>query len=184
MSNASDPSTWTPAEETSTDIFNDESNLIAILLCGFGYGIAFTLYCMCARSFYAQLWRPEKRRQAAFMLTYISIVTLCGGLYFASSCRVVQLGYVDYRNYPGGPYAYTNVIFSSPDNVLGVVAYFLVNWFTDAMIVCGSCSAQFAALLTIPPQLWRVYILYSSKAYPRLVVAFPCLLYLASFCEL
>lgn len=138
MSNASDPSTWTPtaAGETPTDIFNDRADLIGTILCGFGYGVAFTLYCICSRVLYAQLWQPQTRQRAAFMLTYISVVVLCGGLYFASASRVVQLAYADFRNYPDGPFAYTVLIFSSPDDVLGVATYFIVNWLTDAMLVC------------------------------------------------
>lgn len=138
--NATDPSTWTPVGETSTDILNDAVNLVSTIICGFGYGIAFTLYCICARVLYSQLWLPGKQRRARFMLAYITIVTFCGGLYLASASRVAQLGYVDFRNYPGGPYAYTLFIFSAPDSVLGVVSYFIVNWMTDAMIVRASTS--------------------------------------------
>ncbi|KAF9445738.1 hypothetical protein P691DRAFT_709869 [Macrolepiota fuliginosa MF-IS2] len=162
--NPSDPLTWTPVGETSTDILNDAVNLVSTIICGVGYGIAFTLYCICARTLCAQLRFPDKQRQAMFMLTYITIITLCGGLYLASASRVAQLAYVDFRNYPGGPYAYTLFIFSAPDNLLGVCSYFIVSWLTDAMII------------------WRVYILFSSRRYPWLVIAFPCILYLASFC--
>lgn len=147
MSDTSDPSAWTAAAtgETPTDIFNDQTNFVGIILCSFGYGIVFTLYCTCSQILYAQLWQPEKRRQAAFMLTYVSVMTLCGGLYFASTSHTMQLAYVDFRNYPAGPNAYTNVTYSSPINVLGVVLFFIVSWMSDAMIVC---------VVSVLPNVW------------------------------
>lgn len=73
---------------------------------GVFYGIAFALYCLCARSLYLQLWEPDKRRQAGFQLGYISLLFFCATLYLALSSRLIQLGYVDHADFPGGPFEY------------------------------------------------------------------------------
>ncbi|KXN85268.1 hypothetical protein AN958_11562 [Leucoagaricus sp. SymC.cos] len=96
------------------------------------------------------------------MLTYTTILMICGCLYLASAVRIVQDGYVTFRNFPGGPFAYTVFAFSTPDNYLGLVIYYIVNWMTDALLI------------------WRVYVLFSAKRYPWAVILFPCLIYLAS----
>ncbi|KXN81458.1 hypothetical protein AN958_04569 [Leucoagaricus sp. SymC.cos] len=98
------------------------------------------------------------------MLAYITFTTFCGGVYFASTSRVAQGSFVDFQDFPGGPYAYRLYTFSSKRNTVAVVAYFLATWMADAML------------------LWRLYILYSSKRYAWAVVAFPSLLFLASVC--
>ncbi|KXN85264.1 hypothetical protein AN958_11558 [Leucoagaricus sp. SymC.cos] len=96
------------------------------------------------------------------MLVYTTVLIICGCLYFASAVRIVQDGYVTFRNFPGGPYAYTVFAFSTPDNYLGLVIYFLVNWMTDALLI------------------WRVYVLFGGKRYPWAVILFPCVIYFAS----
>jgi hypothetical protein len=146
-----DPSTWAPQGESSEAILNDAVNLIATTLSGFGYGIVFTLYCACARALYFQSRKRDMRKQALFMLVYITILTIVGGVYFASVSRVAQLAYVDFRNYPLGPFQYTLLTFSSPDNVLGVVAYFIISWMTDAILVGLSYVSPLRSSLTKPP---------------------------------
>jgi hypothetical protein len=130
-----DPSTWVPHGESPSDILGDAINLIAVILCGFGYGIVFTLYCACARVLYFQYQKTDRRKQALFMLVYITILTIFGGLYFASNARVTQLAYVNFRNYPLGPNDYTLLMYSSPINLLGVVTYAMIGWMTDAILV-------------------------------------------------
>jgi hypothetical protein len=133
--NTGEPSTWVPVGESSTDILNDTIYLISVILCGFGYGIAFTLYCICARNLISQIGSAPHNRKAKILLAYITLTTLLGGIYFAGATRVVLGGYVDYRNFPGGPWAYRVYTFSSTENTVAVVAYFLVNWMADAMLV-------------------------------------------------
>ncbi|KXN85266.1 hypothetical protein AN958_11560 [Leucoagaricus sp. SymC.cos] len=157
-----DSALWRPTDEGSIDFFNDAANLVGTCLTGFGYGIAFTLYCLCATKLWAQLQSNNRHRQALFMLVYTTVLIICGCLYFASAVRIVQDGYVTFRNFPGGPYAYTVFAFSTPDNYLGLVIYFLVNWMTDALLI------------------WRVYVLFGGKRYPWAVILFPCVIYFAS----
>ncbi|KAJ3555156.1 hypothetical protein NP233_g12273 [Leucocoprinus birnbaumii] len=159
-----DPASWVPIDESHGDLQNDTIWLVSIILCAFGYGIAFTLYCICARNLISQIRTGSNTRRAKAMLVYITLTTLCGTVYFASETRVALNGFVRYRAFPGGPWAYTLYAFSSTENLVAIVSYFVVNWMADAMLI------------------WRVYILYSSKKYAWLVTSLPAVLYLASIC--
>jgi hypothetical protein len=130
-----DPSTWVPHGESPNDIFNDAVNLISIILCGFGYGIVFTLYCACARTLYFRYKKKDRPKQALFMLVYITVLTIVGGLYLASNSRTTQLAYVNFRNNPLGPNQYTILMYSSPINLLGNATSFVIGWMTDAILV-------------------------------------------------
>jgi hypothetical protein len=70
------------------------------------YGIAFMLYCLCARSLYLQLQEPDKRRQARFTIGYISLQLFCATAYTALNARGIQLAYIDHADFPGGPLIY------------------------------------------------------------------------------
>lgn len=159
-----DPSQWVPTSETQANLQNDAIWLIAIVLNAFGYGIAFTLYCICARNLISQIRSGTHTRRAQIMLGYITLTTICGGVYFISETRVAQNGFVTYRGFPGGAWAYTLLAFSSADNLVAIVSFFVVNWMADGMLI------------------WRLYILYSSKKYAWAVIVIPCLLYFASIC--
>jgi hypothetical protein len=139
----SNPSVWVPLDETPNDLLNDEVYLVSVILCGFGYGIALTLYCICARTLFGQLGREANKLKTKLILVYITMITLCGGVYFASAARVVQRAYVDFHEFPGGPYAYTVFTFSSQENTIAVIAFFIVIGMADAMLVSAPYSLSY-----------------------------------------
>ncbi len=73
---------------------------------GVSYGIALTLYFLCARSLYLQLQVPDKRRQARFTLAYISILLFCATCILAMNTRIDQLAYTNHADFLGGPLEY------------------------------------------------------------------------------
>lgn len=74
---------------------------------GVSYGIAFTLYCLCAQSLYLQPREPDQRRQARFTLGYSSLLLFFATGTLVSNGRMTQLGYVNHRaDFPGGPLAF------------------------------------------------------------------------------
>lgn len=64
---------------------------------GVTYGITFALYCLCARSLYLQLQKPDQRRRRAMLtLGCISFLFLCVTALLALNTRFIQLFYVDH----------------------------------------------------------------------------------------
>ncbi len=91
---------------------------------GTAYGIAFTLYCLCARSLYVQMTSdPNKRRQAKFTIGYITLLFLFMTVGLAMSSRMIQLAYIihsDFPGNPGGPLAYES-LHNLPNNAIHTV---------------------------------------------------------------
>lgn len=126
---------WAPIGESSLDILNDSVHLIAsTVITGMTYGVVLTLYCICAHILLPQV-KTVKRRQAVFTFIYISWMFLFCTVYVASNARNTQLAYVNNRNFPGGPAQYTIFIFDQPTTKVGLVAFFAINWMTDAVLV-------------------------------------------------
>src|SRR5689334_20733194 len=73
---------------------------------GVFYGIAFTLYCLCARSLYLQLQEPNKQRQTRFTLGWMTLLLFCATIYLALNAGIGQLAYIRHADFPGGPVSY------------------------------------------------------------------------------
>ncbi len=73
---------------------------------GVFYGIAFSLYCLCAQSLYIQLRDPDKRKQSRFTLGYISLLLFCTTGYLVACVRLRQVAYVNHASLPWGPLVY------------------------------------------------------------------------------
>ncbi len=73
---------------------------------GVFYGIALTLYCLCAQSLYSQLHKPDQQRQAQFNLGYVSLLLFCATGILALNTRMIQLAYINHADFPGGPFAF------------------------------------------------------------------------------
>lgn len=129
-------SSWAPVGETSLDILNDEVNLIgSSVTCGAAYGAILPLFCICAYELCLQVRKPNHRRQSLINLGCISLLLVLSTLYIASNAYTTQLAYVNNRNYPGGPALYADVIFYIPASIMGLFAFFAINWITDIILV-------------------------------------------------
>lgn len=101
-------------------------------LSGVFYGIAFVLYCLCARLWYLQLRRdPHHRRYTMLSLTLASIVIMSATAAMAVGTRIAQLAYVDHSGFPGGPPNYEDSVILAPDNPLRA-AYIILTLIADA----------------------------------------------------
>lgn len=78
----------------------------SIAVIGVLYGIAFSLYCFCAWSFFLQLQNPDKRRRAGFLLGYMSFLLSCLTGFLVLNVRMIQPAYTTRANFPGGPMTY------------------------------------------------------------------------------
>ncbi len=106
-------------------------------LLGFFNGIAFTLYCLCARSLYLQLQDPDKRRQTRFTLTYITLVLFCATVVLASDVVAIPLAYIRHADFPGGPWAYESSHMLAPKrlNIIGSTFNLVLAFLTMAIQV-------------------------------------------------
>jgi hypothetical protein len=116
----------------------------------------------------------------AYTVAMFSIVTIAT----ATDFDLLSISYIDNREFPGdgtpypGPLGYETYIYSA-----------LISNTPDIMFFLNSCLAD--GLLVIPRptqlpvvshkpflQLYRCYVIYTANYW---IVAFPCLMYLASF---
>lgn len=103
----------------TTELLYEAFDLLSsTTILGVLYGIAFTLYCHCARLLCLQLSNPGRRKQARFSLAYISLILICGTAYLALVARFMQLAYIDHANDPGGPRGF-KVSYNSTTEIYG-----------------------------------------------------------------
>jgi hypothetical protein len=69
------------------------------------------------------------------LLVFITVSFILGTLFIASLAEFTQLAFVQYRNYPGGPSAFEDEMFSIPIDNLGNVTGILIMLLTDALVV-------------------------------------------------
>ncbi|PPR06694.1 hypothetical protein CVT24_013027 [Panaeolus cyanescens] len=157
-------SSWAPVGESSADILAEALDLISTTtINAVTYGVALTLYILCMYALYHQLSSGRQKRQAIFNTVYITVLFATGTVYLAVNSRETQLAFVNNRNFPGGPSAYSVYTYSSPLNIGGAVAFFLTTWMNDALLV------------------WRLSVLYRRAPFSTPIVSFVVIAYLATF---
>ncbi|KAH7918947.1 hypothetical protein BV22DRAFT_1100026 [Leucogyrophana mollusca] len=151
--------------ETASQLYAEETWLQGALLTGVGYGIVLALFWLCFRT----LWKRIKVKDAnyrrnVFFLVYASVMFILGSLFMGSNCDFTQLAYINQRNFPGGPAAFEEQMFSIGADEIANVSFVLANWLADSLMV------------------WRCILIYRDcGTSPWIVVAFPGLMLLASF---
>lgn len=92
-----DPQFQTP------QIYTEGTWLYGAMVTAILYGIVVVLYFMCARSLWAQLRANDSsRKKHIFFFVYVHFLFALGTLYVAANSRITQLGFINYRDFPGG----------------------------------------------------------------------------------
>lgn len=158
------PNPWAPADETSAQIFAEETWLQGALLSNIFYGIELTLFFICFKLLLSQMDRTHYKRPA-ILLAFISVLFVLGTLFVFSLAEFTQLAFIVDRDFPGGPAAYEKAMFWIPVDELGVVVFVMGNWLMDGLLV------------------WRCKVIFSgmSRVSPWVIMVLPCLLWCASF---
>ncbi|KAF7760641.1 hypothetical protein Agabi119p4_10050 [Agaricus bisporus var. burnettii] len=126
------------------------------------YGITFSLYCLYLHASLPQLQDHDRRRQTQFMITYSTIIMLCGLYFLILNAWVIQDAYIKHANFPGGPFLYEDSTFlTQPAIAVGFVFQYVVDISTGAI------------------QIWRLWVVWSGTRYVRIVVVLPVLCLLA-----
>ncbi|KAF7760990.1 hypothetical protein Agabi119p4_10399 [Agaricus bisporus var. burnettii] len=107
------------------------------------YGIAFLLYCLYLHALLPQLRDNDRRRKTQFMITYSSIIMLCGFYFLLLNAWVIQDAYIKHADFPEGPYGYEGSTYvTQPAIAVGLVCEFVID------------------ILTASIQIWRLWVVW------------------------
>ncbi|TRM69184.1 hypothetical protein BD626DRAFT_544008 [Schizophyllum amplum] len=154
-----DPSSWRPKEDALT-LFSERAWLQGAFLATVAYGMQVVLFASAAYLLYK---RKNDIRNVA-LLVYICVIFGLGTLYMGGLLKFTQLCFIDQREYPGGPSAYEDDMFSIPVDMLANVTLVICNWLCDIINV------------------WRCFVIYNGSQYPVWIfLTIPILMYITSF---
>ncbi|KAF7347027.1 hypothetical protein MVEN_01456100 [Mycena venus] len=146
---------FAPPGETASDLWVERSNLNGVILSGVGYGILFTLTF---QTLFLLIQQPKSKTSWS-LIGYISLVFTLATLGFAGNAKFNQQTYIDDRNIPGGPNAFTAEFYSEWVNMMSFGSYVLMSWLADGLV------------------LWRFTLIWEKKYWFAL---FPSLIFLGS----
>ena len=146
-------------------------------------GIVTVLFFRCMS---ALLNGSNKRIQwplVAHTVAMFSFVTVYTAMYL----NIQSICFIDNREYPGtdgglppGPVGYQHLIYNKAISFVPHIMFMLNTWLADGLLVSSfSTHPVFRDVKRASAlQLYRCYIIYSMNFW---VIAFPCLIYIASF---
>jgi hypothetical protein len=125
-------------------LFVNQLELVTLTtVAGTLYGIAFTLFCLYVRLLAPQLRGGNRKRQAKFMLSYSTVIMLCG-LYGVVYCAwFAQDAYIKHNNYPGGPYFYIRSTYNTNPQTIVV---FTIQTTIDALTLAIQVLSYFSPI--------------------------------------
>ena len=75
------------------------------------------------------------RARNAYLIAYVCLLFATGTLNLACNSRMIQLEFIDNRNFPGGPNAWLLVFYSDGINTTGNAAYIVANFLAVGLLV-------------------------------------------------
>ncbi|KIJ64927.1 hypothetical protein HYDPIDRAFT_89869 [Hydnomerulius pinastri MD-312] len=154
-------SSWTPNENAQT-LFAERCWLQGVMVSSVAYGISVSLYVMSFHLLVRNSTRVEFKKRLP-LLIYITVAFILGTIFMVTLAAFTQMAFIDNRDYPGGPNAYENNMFSIPVDDVGNASFVLTNWLADALVV------------------WRCKVIYQGCRVPIwIVMLLPCLMLAAS----
>ncbi|KAI6015139.1 hypothetical protein F5J12DRAFT_904452 [Pisolithus orientalis] len=124
------------------------------------YGVALTLTSMCVRSLWNRIRsRGSGYKKDIFFLCYVIFVFACASVYQVANAQITQLGFINRRNYPGGPAAFEESNASIPINL----TFVLMDWCADLLMI------------------WRCIVVYRDTRFRIIITLFGVLIFVASF---
>ncbi|KAF8891387.1 hypothetical protein BD779DRAFT_200939 [Infundibulicybe gibba] len=148
---------YTGPQESADAITHERYFLASDFISGVGYGIQAVLYVTCS----AYLWRERKaRRIYAFMLPYMTLLFLISSIAQVAQAHLVELAFVDNKNFPGGPWVYQEQSLGGIMNLLNTVAELALLFLSELFMI------------------WRCWVVWFSagRYIAYLIVLFPVLM--------
>lgn len=131
MTAVPDLSNFAPRESAAT-VRLEEAYLVIALFMAISYGAVVTLSIQCI----TVLARDAKAsRRNSFLLWFVVAIFAVSTVFLAAGVKYILLGFVDERNYPGGPTAFLVTQGFRPANVLANVCVILSTSMSDALLV-------------------------------------------------
>ena len=128
---------YAPPGESTADLMSERFNLIGLtVMSSFCEGVLFALYVLTINALVSQYRRSTDKKFFFFHVFYTTMLLALGTIGNAANARVAELTWIDNRNYPGGPIAFTIDQYAIPMNVMGDSAFVVASWFQDAYVVC------------------------------------------------
>jgi len=153
-----------------SQLFDEKTWLQGAILSAVFYGVNLALFILNVSLLRARAKLETKdnrrtSRQTIYLLIYICVIFVLSTLTMASQAEMTQLGFIENRNFPGGPAAYEELEFSIPISSLGNYCVSIMAWFSDSLL------------------WWRCLVIYrtSNLRTSTWLMAPPGLLLLASF---
>jgi len=144
--------------------FAEKANFAGILIGGILYGVVIVLFFQCMGVLLSSSYRTRGGVRWG-LVVYTTVTFSFVTIFTALNLDIQSISYIDDREFPGndalppGPLGYQYLIYSKPISIAANLMFLLNNWLADGLL------------------LYRCYIFYAKKFW---VVAFPCLVYLAS----
>lgn len=147
-------------DESAYQLFAEATWLQGAIVTSVFYGVALTLVFNCVRSLWYRIRsRASGYRRDIFFLGYVLFVFACASVYQVANAQITQLGFIDRRNYPGGPAAFEESNASIPINL----TFVLMDWCADLLMI------------------WRCIVVYRDTRFRMLITLFGALIFIASF---
>ncbi|RXW17958.1 hypothetical protein EST38_g7901 [Candolleomyces aberdarensis] len=128
-----DPRPTLSSEYTpNVDLWMERSNLVGLIIAGVAYGILFTIFIQCILALHTN--NGHRKTQARWLTGYSCIIFLLATFGFAGNTRFIQMTYIDYRNFPGGPNDFTLAFYTEFCNIFSITSYVIMNWFADGLM--------------------------------------------------
>ncbi|KAI6128221.1 hypothetical protein EDD16DRAFT_1550197 [Pisolithus croceorrhizus] len=147
-------------DESAYQLFAEATWLQGAIVTSVFYGVALTLAFNCVRSLWYRIRsRGSGYRRDIFFLGYVLFVFACASVYQVANAQITQLGFIDRRNYPGGPAAFEESNASIPINL----TFVLMDWCADLLMI------------------WRCVVVYRDTRFRIFITLFGALIFIASF---
>ncbi|KAF7290740.1 hypothetical protein MIND_01314700 [Mycena indigotica] len=146
---------FAPEGETAFDLWIEKSFLDGYALAAVGYGVLLALTWQTMHSFFSL---PQKSRPWG-LVGYAAMIFALATIGFGSATKINERSFVQDRNAPGGPSGFEVISFASPVNMMGVVAYVMLSWIADGLV------------------LWRFWLVWGSN---YVYTIFPAMMLLGS----
>ena len=119
------------------------------------------------------------------LIAHTTTMFLFVTIYTATTLDILSITHIDNRNFPGvngvlppGPVGYGLFALSNPIGIVPAVMFLLNNWLADGLLVSFAPNSDvWMPNNMVLLQLHRCSVIYAMKYW---VIAFPCLIYLAS----
>jgi len=122
---------FAPTGETAAELWVERSNFDGNLITGVGYGVLFTISVQTLTLFL----KLPRAKVPWSLVAYVFAMWTLATVGLAGTAKFNQMVFVDDRDFPGGPNAFTGAFYSTWVNMLSFAAYIVMNWMASALVL-------------------------------------------------